>query len=647
MGTQGLEEQLDAPTVRQGVAPGRRLHIVEPDEQAIRRSLEAELGRAVAWLYLGERIDAAESCSQWFSPGDIQLELGPVLQEVALVCKQAYIDYIGRLGVRFNAPAWWVGSIAGKNPYISKTYLHICYILATARLLQAVPVGMLVVIVTDDACVRQALAGYLGVQESSTVPPRKQVLVGLARRLWFILHHCARLLVARVLGARKRSVWTGTSSRPDPRLVLLHGWVDERSFDQEGGYHSTTLGQLDHYLDNKGWACCLLPMIPWDAPYVRTLRALIRSQTPFLLPHAWLTVGDICRAALIGLDRQGSRGAWPLFEGIDIGSLIEADMQRDWVVARVPTHLLLAFLVERWRQERLPVVGLVYSYENHQWERALCLGIRRAFPDAAVVGYQDANVPELCLNFFPAESEFDRRIFPDCVVTNGPYSFGVLRRAGYPKERLRQGGALRFEPSVAQVFQPQEAQGTQADAALPRRVVLVVAPCGKELAAEVIWKSCRAFERDAHVRVVIKCHPTLPFSFLGDVLKGVTLPPHFEVSELPFLDLLRESGVVLYMDSTTCLEALAHGVAVVHVGSDGSFDLDTIGFPCHERAKARTPDEIADAVRRVFDMDPLRLPLRRRSGRELVKTFFGSVGETAYAPIAAALDSPGRDSGAP
>lgn len=642
---QGLAKQLDAPAVRQEAASGRRLYIVEPDEQAVRRSLGTEPDRAVAWLYLGEHIAVAESCSRWFAPGGVRLDLGPVLQEVALTCKQAYIDYVGRLGTRFDEPAWWVGSIAGRNPYISKTFLQACYVLAAARLIQTAPAGMPVVLVAGDACVRQVLARHLGLADEPAASGWGAVLAGLARRIWFVFHHCGRLVVARLFGARKRSVWTGDADLSRRRLVVLHGWVDERSFDRSGRYHSTTLGRLDSYLEGRGWGCCLLPMIPWDAPYIRTFRTLLRSRTPFLLSHAWLTIGDVCRAALADPWWHGGQRAWPLFEGVDIGPLLDADVQRDRVAARGPTHLLLSALVERWRREGLPVAGLVYSYENHQWERALCLGFRRAFPDAAVVGYQDANVPELCLNFFPAEAEFDRRIFPDLVVTNGPYGFDVLRRAGYPPERLRQGGALRFEPSVTRVFQPRETQGQETDGTLPRRTVLVVAPCGRELAAEVIWKSCRAFEHDARVKVVIKCHPALPFAFLGDELKGLTLPPHVEVSERSFLELLRESGVLLYMDSTTCLEALAHGVAVVHVGSDGSLDLDTIGFPCEERSRARTPDEIAAAVRRVFDMDPLRRSSLRRSGRELVKTFFGPVGDAAYAPVAEALGSPGLDSG--
>lgn len=624
------------------------MYIVAPEERAVVQALEAEEKQAVAWLYLGERVRSFESCERWFAGRGTRIEFGAVLQEVAQARKQAYIDYVGQLGARFDSPQWWLGALSEKNPYNSKVYLHVCHILTAIRLVQKNAGEVPIVIVADNHSVRQILASHLaarGAHVIHTPEPLagviyarlRMILSWLIRCLWFVLHHGSRLAMARLLVARQRVVWGGSLPPAGKGLVLLHGWVDERCFDEHGRFCNINLGNLAQYLESRGWTYCLVPMILPDVPYAHMVRILLRSKTALLLPHAWLTASDLWRALAADLGWEQAHRDWPPFEDLDIGPLIEDEIRRDWMVARTPTNMLNALLVSRWQRHSLPIAGFVYSYENHRWERAFCLGFRRYYPDTCLIGYQDANVPDLCLNFFVATSEFKQLPFPDVVITNGYYSFDVLRQSGYPKERLRQGGAVRFEPSVRLAYHLDEAQGLGTDAETIPRMVLVVTPYSQELAAELIWKTVKALGAETGLRVVIKCHPVFPFSYILRALGDPTFPPHFQLSDRPFLELLRESGVLLYMDSTTSLEALAHGVAIIHVGSDWSLDLDTIGLPCEERVKARDPAEITAAVREIFGMDPLQRAGRRRKGRELVKTFFGPVGEPAYTPVAEAL----------
>jgi len=631
-----------------------RVHIVAAKEHAVRQALETERGpQPVVWLYLGERVDTLESCEGWFAGRGIRREFGHELQETARTTKEAYIEYMGALSQRLDSVQWWLGSPAEKNPYVSKIYVRLCRILTVTRLLKAA--GETSVVVTDEPSVKRILAEFLISQGVPVMvakdPPATVVserfatiLSWFIRRIWFILHHGFRLIIARLLGGRLSVA--GKGAQPDPRqgMVLLHGWVDERSFDATGRFRNINLGNLVQYLEDRGWSCRLVPMILPDVSYASTLRALLRSRTASLVPHAWLTLSDLCRALVVDLAVAGEQRQWPRFEGVDMGPLIEADIRQDWKVARVPTHFLNTLLVHRWRKHHVPVAGFAYSYENHSWERAFGLGFRQAYPEARLVGYQDANVPDLCLNFFISESERDHHSFPDAVVTNGGYSFDVLLRSGYPKERLRRGGALRFESSVRLAYHPPGPIGSKRNTAPIRRQVLVAAPYSQELAAELIWKAIHALGPEQDLRVVIKCHPVFPFSRISNALGGLRLPPQFEVSDRPFLDLLEESGVLLYMDSTTSVEGLARGVPIIHVGSDWSLDLDTIGLPCRERVKVRTPQELSVAVRDVLDMNGAKLEERQRQGRELVKTFFGPVGEAAYVPVAEALVAPGNPS---
>ena len=66
-------------------------------------------------------------------------------------------------------------------------------------------------------------------------------------------------------------------------------------------------------------------------------RALIRSGAAFLLPHAWLTPLDVCRAAVADLRWWWAPMVFPPFEGLDVGTLIEEDLRYDRIVAHAPT----------------------------------------------------------------------------------------------------------------------------------------------------------------------------------------------------------------------------------------------------------------------------------------------------------------------
>lgn len=634
----------------------RRAYIIPAAEKAVRRALDAEPQAFDGWLYLGERVTVSEACDRWLAGKGKRLGLGADLQATAREVKQDYLEYVARLGVRLDSPEWWLSSLSEKNPYISKTFLWLCQILTAVRLLERTPAHRPVLIVAEHPAVRRVLTRHLGAMGWSVgadgEPDRPVIrtrmavcLVNLLRLVRFVVVNCARSVQARLLGARRPGAWGGECATGGPGLVLLHGWVDGRSFDERGRYRNVNLGELGPYLERHGWRCRLVPLVLPTVSYGRTVRALLQSGTTFLLPHAWLTPGDVVKAALADLAWRRPRGPFPPFQSLDIGPLIDSDLAQDRATARLATNLLYTFLVERWRSANLSVDGFVYSYENHLWERAFCLGFQRAFPSARRIGYQDANVPDLCLNFFFADAERARCPGPHRVVANGPYSFEVFRRAGYGDETLLKGGAIRFESSVRRLGPEVQRGRLDADGERPNPVVLVVVPSSKALAAELVHKTLAALGGESDIRVLIKCHPVLPFEVVARELGDATLPRNFEVATGPFGELLLRAGVLVYMDSTTAVEALAHGLGVVHVASDWSLDLDTIGLDYEERVRVRTPVELRAAVRAFLGEEGDCLAERRRRGRALAARFFGRTGDAAYRPVLDALGEASRGMG--
>lgn len=608
--------------------PGRVI-VIPPSKAMAHRVLREAGSEPVAWCYLGETVPRAIAWGRWFEGRAERIEGGGLLQEVARRSRQPFIEYIGELSAEHASDAWWLTSLAEKNPYVSRVFLQSCYVEAAAELVQErESKGVLLLVVENRAvreCLREHLVGTLGkgLHCRERIGERLLARIGEWLEFWvrwihFVAKHLVRLAIARVLVAH---AVRGTQEEGSG-IILIHSWVDGRSFDGQGRYRSINFGDLDRYLAAQARPWAIVPAILPALPFLAGVRALVRSGVPFLLPQRFLRPEDVVDQAMLSLSRPQA-AAWPPFQGVDISALIEADRQRDWVLGRMRVNALLSAAVARWREAGIRIESFIYPFENHLWEKAYCLAFRRDYPEARLVGYQDANLPTMALNFFVATRERTLAPLPDVLITNGRCSYDLLADGGHDPARLRCGGALRYRYLLDL---PTELRGTSAPA---HAVVLVTTSIGMSLACELLWKALQAFEPQSQVRVVIKCHPGLPFNALSVALGLERLPGHFEVSDQPVSNLLRRSGALVYMDSTTSLEALALSVPVIHVASDYELDFDPLSATPEVRLTVRTPEEIRGAFLSL-SRHPESAAHRSRRGREVIPTFFGPLDEGAY-----------------
>lgn len=581
----------------------------------------------------------AMACMRWLDGKGQRIAVGELLQEVAQKCRQDFIEYIGELSTRYCSDFWWLSSLSEKNPYVSKVFLRSCYVLVAERIVSAAEGTATILFVVEDRVVRKCLAQHLRARVNGQLrwcePPGSDLVSWLddtvqfcLRRLWFIVRHLSRILLVRALKVGRETSWSRINRDLQTGAVLIHNWVDRRSFDEEGAYHSINFGDLDQYLIAQGRRYAIVPTILPSLPFRIAVRALVCSGVPFLLPQAYLTPLDIVRTAWKGSVRPSVR-KWPLFQGVDISGLILEDQRQDWVLGRYPTNALIRETVRRWRDAGIPIHSFIYTFENQLWEKAYCLAFRTYYPEANLIGYQDAHLPMMVLNFFMARREAFIFPRPDVLITNGRHSFELLAQGGHSPAWLRCGGALRYRHLTMPTLRQEGPQAGRGDSRTHSSVILVTPSISETLACELLWKVLRAFGREPQIRVVLKCHPGLPFSALSARLKVVSLPPHFEVSDRPVGDLLLTASVLVYMDSTTSLEALAMGVPLIHVASEFGLDFDPLDGHPDIRQTAREPGELLDAALMAVGSE-IGLAGRAQQGQELVSQFLGPVNESVY-----------------
>jgi len=575
------------------------------------------------WVYFGEDVSKAVSIEKVVRGSGHRLEIARLLQKVAASLKQPYIDYIGELSREKNSLEWWANSLSEKSPFNSKTFLYACYIRVCKEILEKYPQDHLVFFVEKRA-IRQALLKNMPFTEFENMRDiGESISEGLEdiKKLvlykgWFLLSSVYCIFMAKYVYRMRKRV--ETQKQP---LTLIFTWVDRRSFDKEGVYRETYFGKLPDYLKTKGKNVAFVSHVLGTAPYREMLDKMTKSENVFLVPHAFLSISDVVRVFFATLGNMPKKTIYPRFEELEISDLIHDDLKNSWSSARVGFDLLLHHFVSRLKERHVAIDTVIYLFENQTWEKVLCTAMRRFYPSTYLIAYQHSTVCTMLLNYFFSKREVDIIPFPDKVITNGRHPKRLFIESGYPAGKVVEGGAIRYEYLLeAKASVRREKSG---------KPLVLVAPSIESEAVELIWKVLKAFEQRDEYKILIKCHPDMPFEKISEHL-NVKLPEHFTVSDRPVAELLRESDTLLYTCSTTCTEAIAAGVPAVHVESDLTIDLDQLDFDPGIRPSARSPEEIVKCVEAVISMSKRELSKKRKMWKRVVKELFGAVDNSTY-----------------
>jgi surface carbohydrate biosynthesis protein (TIGR04326 family) len=581
-------------------------------------------GRKFRWVYLGENVPQAVSIERIIRGKGQRLEIAGILQETAKSLRQPYIDYIGKLSREKNSLTWWAGSLSEKSPPNSNTFLHACYIKTCADILKKYPDEFFIFFVEKTA-VKRAILKNIQVDGLEHVESAGESIHGALKSLkellfykvGFLLRNIHRIAISRYRYRMQKRI---KSQEP---LVLIHTWIDRRSFDENGLYRDVYLGEVPSYLKKNGKNVAIVPYyILNTVSYQKTVNKMAKSKHVFLVPHAFLSITDVFGALFSTLMNMPKKTGFSKFENMDISELIYDDMKNDWIRAYVASNVLFYRFVKRLKEKHLPIYAVIYPYENLSLEKMLCIAMREFYPSAYLIGYQHSTVPTMYLSYFFSKHESNILPLPDRIVTDGRYTRDMFIESGYPEEKVVQGGAVRY----AYLLEPKKIARPQKK---DKPVILVTPSISRFEAVELIWKVFKAFEQRGEYKILIKCHPDMPFEKISEHL-NMKLPEHFTVSDRPIAELLGESDALLYMCSTTSVEAIAAGIPVVHVESDLSIDLDQLDFDPGIRPSARSPEEIVKCVKDAISMSEEELSKKREMWKRVVNELFGTVDESTY-----------------
>lgn len=605
--------------------------ICAPFKGCVHKALKHLKGKNFQWAYFGEDISKAIAIEQQLGNKGHRIEIAAKLQETARSLRQPYIDFIGKLSLENNSLMWWAGSLSEKNPFISKVFLYACYIKVCKSILNSKNQKECIVFLVENSALRQCIIQNLSIFSAydlhrvESLPYTifeifRDVFRAIIHKGGFVANTMYRMLLAKYYRLNRISSKRG-------ELVLIHTWVDKRSFDANNEYHESYFGELAHHLRNKGRNVALVPYVLGTVSYRKTLKKMVQSDENFLVPQAFLNVYDILHIAAKTMLGIPPKRVYPLFEGVEISKIISVDYKRDWIGIRTSIDSLLYDVVRHWKNAGIPIDTFIYPYENHTWEKVYCTALRQFYPSTYIIGYQHSTVRNMLLNYFFSSDEMPILPFPDKVVTNGKYPERLFKESGYDAKKVICGGAIRYAHLQDEARKNTVISFKENNT---HPIILVTPSIGQSEAAELVWKVLKAFEHRDNYKITIKCHPVMPYHRIAKYLGVKSLPPRFIISDKPVSELLKESSVLLYTDSTTCIEALSAGIPSIHISSDFIIDQDPLDFRPDVKMNACAPEDIVNCVKNTLELNEETLHEKRKQWSQVSSEVFGTVDDSIY-----------------
>jgi hypothetical protein len=614
--------------------------ICPPTRDSIRKILKLIGKNNFKWAYFSENVLGAITLQRWIGNTGEQIDIAERLQEAARALRQPYIDYIGKLSVRYNSMQWWATSLSEKSSFTHSIFLHSCYITVALSLLKSFRQENLIFFVENRAlrsCLVENMSEMFGCNVICLEPKFSNILEFLTNSTefilkhgWFILNNIYRIILTKhIYHLDKIDVFHEKNNSKND-FILIHTWVDQRCFTEGDYFQDSYFGTLARYITKKGENVVIVPSIYYTAPYMETVKKLMNCKENFLISSAHLKIADILAVSKSTLKKPVKKNC-PLFEKMNISDLIFSNRINDWKNTRLDSSLLLYYLVKNWKNQVLPIERFIYTHENHTWEKMYCMAFREFFPEVNLVGYQHSTICKMDLCH--SVSKYDREVvpFPDVVITNGKYFKRFLLNSGYDSQKLISGGALRYEYVIDLIMQP--TLPIKNDEITGKKFKILVATSAyKNESIELLQYVLDIFGSFDLYEIILKFHPVMPYKEIADAMGIKTpLPKHFFIASQPVNVLLKECDVLLYKTTTICVEALATGVYPIHIKSSYSIDCDILdGIPEDMHSSLKTEEEILYKLKKLQEMTGEESHKRELAAKIIVEEFFGTVNDSVY-----------------
>lgn len=531
-------------------------------------------------------------------------------RQIASEIRTEYADFVGCLcGEHRFALDWWLEATATRNPVFSNLFHQLVCLLLLQRLFEQGEIPDTVMV--DSKPMKSAVTRLsLGYTDSLHVilPPLGMRTITTLRNRLSPYRSMIRLLAEWAL-IRYGGGYSRSTLSTDRALILIDTFAIPGFIDSDRYYP----GLLEH----AGAQRDSIRFVPQF--FNLTLTGLFRAgmtlrnqRQTYLLKEDFLGLGDMvwCFGHLTRIKQV--RPTVPLFRNIDIGGLVDADINRRSAFRCAVRGLMNYRFARALKRRDVRISSAIDWFENHPMDRGWNAGFNTYFPDVRRVGY--TGFFPAGQSFRPTVHEYNSGLLPPQHLIMGA-GFGAELSEFFPHCKIATAPAFRYSDLPA--LNPNRST---------RNRLLIAMPYYREMGDQVISMLGPLLQNNPSWRMVIKPHPAQPLELSGhlaSLLKG-----NAEITLEPLGHWLEQCDVMLTgAQASTILEAAAYAVPTVVLVSDAAMDEVSIpvAIPTQLFQISSNCADVEDAVKRFLEVGPDTAREWRRLAEQFRKQCFTPV----------------------
>lgn len=529
--------------------------------------------KTISWLYLGKDSQKRSCISKKLGNGYRRIDIASLHEQVTNKIKLQHVQWIDELNRKYGDKLeWWFGSVSSRNIVNSNLFQYCCYLEILERLFK------------DHECPELIVAGSYGLSEAikkwALKKNMKVSVCGYSQSkiiLFFypilnLLHlsKIAAILFIRWSCANITRIRHGKKQLGLEDYIIVDTFLHDYCLSEDGVFKDRYFPYLHEYLARKGINIVVHAVLHgFRLNYISIYRRMRISDTNFVIPEDYLHLPDYISALTSIFRVLRVKMEVPLFRIFDVSDIVKEEHRRQ-SFSPVMQAALIYSLFLRLGETGLQVKQVIDWYENQVIDKALIAGIRKAFPNAKIVGAQIFLHPPNHLNLFPCQSEVDERIAPDLLLETSEYQCRVAQ-AFTNSIPCKSAAALRY----AHLYGDETLSIPVANDA--RKVILVLLPFDLDEAVElleVLKEGMDSVNEDAII--LIKGHPDYSSEDIIKAFGKSYWPSRFEICSQNLNEALEQASLVISSNSSSMVEAAAKGIPIVFIGRQTVFNQNIL-----------------------------------------------------------------------
>ena len=533
---------------------------------------------------------------------------------------ELYVDFIGKLGIKYNSSYWWVTGTSAKNRFTSNFFdnLYIFYKIIT--ILKDSKETLLIINPSKEifrSISKYCIANSIDFKVLSqpmhvAIFDKIKNTRSLFYMIYFICGTWRRIYISNKY-LKKKFI---SQIQPEKEYYTLRSWFYDKSINENSEYHDSFFGVLPSYLMRKGRRVLIV------AGTIGNFKSIVGKITDvggyfIITEELLLGYADPIRVVFdIYFNRIQIKDKIDL-DGLDVSDILKVEIDKEFKGQQILRDYLHYYYAKRL-SNIIKIDTFTTIYENNAWEKMWFLALKKYSPQTKTIGYQHTILCEASINMILSKYEKNIVPIPDKINTLGNVTKNYLETYGnYNENRVKASCALRFETLNV------------SDAVSRKRSNNILLVLGGILprAIDMINFVFRALNNNGKYKIIIRPHPALPLHIFKQKL-DFKLEKHdqFSVSaNMSIEEDMQEVDIVIYDASTISLESLMMGIPVIHIALQDMLSYDNL-FQCnHFKWTVSNEEELAGIIDAIYELNDKKYYYEQSQARKYVEDYLFKV----------------------